>query len=134
MTSGLDEQTDREMMELFREVAEGGKTVVCITHSLANVEATCTLVVVLTEGGRLAFFGTPDEAKSYFKIPRLGEVYKKLAEARRRNGTPAFAARLLPEVCGRPTPRRRRGLDTGSARKSPERPAIRRACCGNPAC
>ena len=29
VTSGLDEQTDREMMELFRQVADGGKTVVC---------------------------------------------------------------------------------------------------------
>ena len=43
-------------------VADAGKTVVCITHSLANVEATCHLVVILTEGGRLAFVGTPAEA------------------------------------------------------------------------
>ena len=78
VTSGLDEQTDRDVMELFQEVAAGGKTVVCITHNLANVEATCHLVVILTEGGRLAFFGKPDEAKDYFKIPRLGEVYKTL--------------------------------------------------------
>jgi ABC-type multidrug transport system ATPase subunit/pSer/pThr/pTyr-binding forkhead associated (FHA) protein len=80
VTSGLDEQTDREVMDLFRQVADGGKTVVCITHNLANVEATCHLVVILTEGGRLAFVGTPDEAKAYFKIPRLGEVYRKMAE------------------------------------------------------
>jgi energy-coupling factor transporter ATP-binding protein EcfA2 len=80
VTSGLDEQTDREVMELFRQVAEGGKTVVCITHSLANVEATCHLVVILTEGGRLAFFGTPDEAKAYFQIARLGDVYRQLAQ------------------------------------------------------
>jgi ABC transport system ATP-binding/permease protein len=80
VTSGLDEQTDREVMELFRQVADGGKTVVCITHNLANVEATCHLVVILTEGGRLAFIGTPDEAKAYFEITRLGDVYRKLAE------------------------------------------------------
>ena len=80
VTSGLDEQTDREMMELFRQVADGGKTVVCITHSLANVEATCHLVVILTEGGRLAFVGTPEEAKAYFAMARLGDVYQKLAE------------------------------------------------------
>lgn len=80
VTSGLDEQTDREVIVFFREVADGGKTVVCITHSLANVEATCSLVVILTEGGRLAFFGTPDEAKAYFKVPRLGDVYRLLAE------------------------------------------------------
>jgi ABC-type multidrug transport system ATPase subunit len=80
VTSGLDEQTDHEMMELFRQVADSGKTVVCITHSLANVEATCHLIVILTEGGRLAFIGTPDEAKAYFGISRLGDVYRKLAE------------------------------------------------------
>ena len=84
VTSGLDEQTDREVMELFRQVADGGKTVVCITHSLANVEATCHLVVILTEGGRLAFIGTPDEAKAYFAIARLGDVYRKLAEGEAR--------------------------------------------------
>jgi energy-coupling factor transporter ATP-binding protein EcfA2 len=77
-TSGLDEQTDREMMELFRQVADSGKTVVCITHNLANVEANCHLVVILTEGGHLAFVGTPDEAKSYFGVSRLGDVYGKL--------------------------------------------------------
>jgi ABC-type multidrug transport system permease subunit len=68
------------MMELFRQVADGGKTVVCITHSLANVEATCHLVAVLTEGGRLAFVGTPEEARTYFGVARLGDVYRKLAE------------------------------------------------------
>jgi ABC-type multidrug transport system ATPase subunit len=82
VTSGLDEQTDRDVMELFRHVADSGKTVVCITHSLANVEATCHLVVVLTEGGWLAFVGTPEEAKTHFEIPRLGEVYRKLAGRR----------------------------------------------------
>jgi hypothetical protein len=65
-------------MELFRQVADGGKTVVCITHSLANVEATCHLVAILTEGGRLAFVGTPEEAKHYFGVARLGDVYRAL--------------------------------------------------------
>jgi len=96
VTSGLDEQTDREVMELFRQVADGGKTVVCITHSLANVEATCHLVVILTEGGRLAFIGSPEEAKGYFGISRLGDVYRKLASREREDwhqqfrGSPYF--------------------------------------------
>ena len=79
VTSGLDEQTDREVMDLFKLVADGGKTVVCVTHSLANVEATCSLVVVLTVGGRLAFVGTPGEARGYFGVARLGDVYAALA-------------------------------------------------------
>jgi ABC-type multidrug transport system ATPase subunit len=92
VTSGLDEQTDREMMELFREVADSGKTVVCITHSLANVEATCHLVVILTEGGRLAFVGTPEEARQYFGVARLGDVYRKLAGRPAEEWQAAFRA------------------------------------------
>jgi ABC-type multidrug transport system ATPase subunit/pSer/pThr/pTyr-binding forkhead associated (FHA) protein len=79
VTSGLDEQTDRDMMDLFRSVADTGKTVVCITHSLANVERTCHLVVILTAGGKLAFVGKPAEALDYFDIRRLGDVYDRLA-------------------------------------------------------
>ncbi|MGH7168785.1 MAG: FHA domain-containing protein, partial [Gemmataceae bacterium] len=80
VTSGLDEQTDREVMNLFRSLADAGKTVVCITHSLANVERTCHLVVILTPGGKLAFLGKPSEALTYFVIDRLGDVYDRLAE------------------------------------------------------
>jgi ABC transport system ATP-binding/permease protein len=79
VTSGLDEETDRDMMELFGQLADDGKTVVCVTHNLANVEATCHLVVLLTEGGRLAFVGPPEAAKSYFAVARLGDVYRTLA-------------------------------------------------------
>jgi ABC-type multidrug transport system ATPase subunit/pSer/pThr/pTyr-binding forkhead associated (FHA) protein/ABC-type multidrug transport system permease subunit len=95
VTSGLDEQTDRELMELFRQVADGGKTVVCVTHSLANVEATCHLVVLLTPGGRLAFVGTPQEAQAYFRIDRLGDVYRKLAERPAADWQAAFRANPL---------------------------------------
>ncbi|MCA9099221.1 MAG: FHA domain-containing protein, partial [Planctomycetaceae bacterium] len=80
VTSGLDEQTDGEIMQLFRQVADGGKTVVCITHNLAHVESACHLVVILTEGGKTAFIGKPREACDYFGISRLGDVYLKLSE------------------------------------------------------
>ncbi|MEM1212583.1 MAG: FHA domain-containing protein, partial [Planctomycetota bacterium] len=95
VTSGLDEQTDREMMQLFRQIADQGKTVVCITHSLANVEENCTLVVILTPGGKLAFVGPPDDALSYFKIDRLGDVYQRLAERDAAEWRDAFLSHPL---------------------------------------
>jgi ABC-type multidrug transport system ATPase subunit len=78
VTSGLDEQTDRDMMDLFRRLADSGKTVLCVTHTMANVERACHEVVVLAPGGVLAFVGEPDEAKEYFGVERLGDVYEKL--------------------------------------------------------
>ena len=95
VTSGLDEQTDRDMMDLFRSVADTGKTVVCITHSLANVERTCHLVVILTAGGRLAFVGKPAEALDYFGIARLGDVYERLAEQPAEHWQQAFQTHPL---------------------------------------
>jgi ABC-type multidrug transport system ATPase subunit/pSer/pThr/pTyr-binding forkhead associated (FHA) protein len=95
VTSGLDEQTDRDMMDLFRSVADTGKTVVCITHSLANVERTCHLVVILTAGGRLAFVGKPAEALEYFGIGRLGDVYERLAEQPAEHWQQTFKASPL---------------------------------------
>lgn len=83
VTSGLDEHTDRQMMHLFRGIAESGKTVVCVTHTLANIDECCHLVVLLTVGGKLAFVGSPAEALDYFKIKRLGHIYEILADADR---------------------------------------------------
>ncbi len=90
VTSGLDEQTDAEMMRLFREIADAGKTVVCVTHSLAHVEEFCHKVVILTEGGKLAFTGTPAEALRYFSVDRLGEIYKQLDQKKPEEWKAAF--------------------------------------------
>ncbi len=92
VTSGLDERTDRDMMQLFRSLADAGKTVVCVTHSLAHVEASCTLVVILTAGGKLAFVGPPADAARYFGVPKLGDVYAKLEERKAEEWQSAFRA------------------------------------------
>lgn len=78
VTSGLDDQSDSEMMKLFREVADAGRTVVCVTHSLAHVAQNATRVVVLAKGGRLAFFGPPEAACAYFGVSSLSGVYRVL--------------------------------------------------------
>lgn len=81
VTSGLDEPTDRELMRLFRRLADQGQTVVCVTHTLANVEESCHLIVFLAPGGRLAFVGSPAEAREHFGVERLGDVYELLTGA-----------------------------------------------------
>ena len=80
VTSGLDEQTDSEMMQMFRRMADEGKTLVCVTHSLSYVPDNCHLVAILAEGGVLAFFGPPAAAMKYFGISRLGDVYQVLKQ------------------------------------------------------
>lgn len=79
VTSGLDEQADWDMMRLLRRLAERGRTVVCVTHNLSNVEEFAHKVAVLARGGVLAFLGTPGEAREYFEVEHLGEIYGRLA-------------------------------------------------------
>jgi ABC-type multidrug transport system ATPase subunit len=76
VTSGLDAGTDKKMMKLFRSLADDKKTVICITHTLENIE-TCQLVVLLHQG-RLVFFGPPQAVIGYFGIERLSDVYEAL--------------------------------------------------------
>jgi ABC-type multidrug transport system ATPase subunit len=80
VTSGLDEGTDWEMMRLFRRMASDGMTVICVTHTVANVEDFCHKIVVMTPPGMLAYYGPPAAAKRYFGVGKLGDVYRKLGE------------------------------------------------------
>lgn len=80
VTSGLDELGDEDMMKLFRNLADNGRSVVCITHNTLNIERNAHLVVVLTTGGRLACVGTPAEVSSYFQVDRLGDLYSAMAK------------------------------------------------------
>ena len=76
VTSGLDAGTDRQMMQTFAELADSGKTLICVTHTLENI-AACDLVALLHRG-RLAYYGPPDEVCGYFKIERLSDIYETL--------------------------------------------------------
>jgi ABC-type multidrug transport system ATPase subunit len=64
------------MMALFREIANQGKTVVCITHNVDNV-SLCDLVAVLA-GGKLAYYGPPAALPAHFGVSKISEVYDKL--------------------------------------------------------
>ena len=75
-TSGLDAGTEARMMELFRTLASGGRTVVCITHNLDHV-SMCDRVVVLTRG-RLAYCGPPAELTDYFRVNGISAIYDLL--------------------------------------------------------
>lgn len=90
VTSGLDELADAEMMQLFRALAESGRSIVCITHNTLNIERSAHRVIVLAAGGRLACVGTPAETCGYFGVSRLGDVYAALSERQPKEWEEAF--------------------------------------------
>jgi len=76
-TSGLDPGLDRKMMYLLRKLADAGHTIVLVTHATNNIN-TCDYVCFLAQGGRLAYFGPPNEAKTYFGKTDFAEIYTSL--------------------------------------------------------
>src|SRR5579883_805637 len=76
-TSGLDPGLDRKMMVLLRKLADKGHTVLLVTHATNNINI-CDAVCFLAQGGRLAYFGPPEEAKAYFQQPDFAEIYNCL--------------------------------------------------------
>ncbi len=76
-TSGLDPGLDRKMMFLLRRLADKGHTIILVTHATNNINA-CDYICFLTQGGRLAYFGPPNEAKAYFGKTDFAEIYSAL--------------------------------------------------------
>jgi ABC transport system ATP-binding/permease protein len=74
-TSGLDPGLDKSVMEQMRDLAHDGRTVIVVTHSVANLD-TCDRLLVLVPGGRIAFYGPPDEGLSFFGLPGWAEVFQ----------------------------------------------------------
>ncbi|MFI5508054.1 FHA domain-containing protein [Mycobacterium sp. NPDC051804] len=59
-TSGLDPSLDRQVMTMLRQLADAGRVVIVVTHSLAYLKL-CDQVLLLASGGRTAFVGSPAE-------------------------------------------------------------------------
>ncbi|GAC1364596.1 MAG: hypothetical protein PVS3B1_25990 [Ktedonobacteraceae bacterium] len=76
-TSGLDPGLDRKMMLLLRKLADKGHTIILVTHATNNINA-CDYICFLCQGGRLAYFGPPNEAKAYFGKTDFAEIYTSL--------------------------------------------------------
>lgn len=80
-TSGLDPGLETRTMQLLRKLADQGRTVVLITHATQNL-ALCDQILFLTEGGHVAFYGTPAEALSYFEVASFADIYVRLQQER----------------------------------------------------
>ena len=80
-TSGLDPGLDRQVMILLRELADAGRTVVVVTHSVENL-SLADYLLVLAAGGYVAYFGPPEGAPAYFNVKDMPSVFLAL------DGTP----------------------------------------------
>src|SRR6202034_2053477 len=75
-TSGLDPGLDKSVMEMMAELAHDGRTVIVVTHSVANLNL-CDRLLVLVPGGKGAVFGPPRRGGlRHFGQPGWAEVFQ----------------------------------------------------------
>jgi ABC transport system ATP-binding/permease protein len=90
-TSGLDPGLEKKMMYLLRRLADGGRTIVLVTHATANI-TQCDQVCFLTQG-RMAYYGPPEQTFDFFGVDTddYSDVYDCLddvnPDAARRKAT-----------------------------------------------
>ncbi|MFD5765445.1 FHA domain-containing protein [Streptomyces sp. NPDC127049] len=83
-TSGLDPGMDRSVMHMLRGLADDGRTVVVVTHSVLSLDV-CDRLLVLAPGGRVAYYGPPDDTLSFFGFSQWPEAFEAFENERDRD-------------------------------------------------
>jgi ABC-type multidrug transport system ATPase subunit/ABC-type multidrug transport system permease subunit len=105
-TSGLDPGMDRSVMHMLRGLADDSRTVIVVTHSVLSLDV-CDRLLVLAPGGRIAYYGPPEDALAYFGYTQWPEAF----EAFERDGdrdwageytTSSFRRRYVSEATAQP--------------------------------
>jgi len=78
-TTGLDPALDRQVMELLRQLAEDGRIVILVTHSLEYLSMT-DQVLLLGPGGRPVYLGPPDGIEPAFGTDSWADIFQRVAD------------------------------------------------------
>ncbi|MET9953773.1 FHA domain-containing protein [Streptomyces sp. NPDC006339] len=112
-TSGLDPGMDRSVMHMLRGLADDGRTVIVVTHSVLSLDV-CDRLLVLAPGGRVAYYGPPADALDFFGFAQWPEAFEAFENDRDRDWaggyrTSRFHRRYIEEASVRPSPAARPG-------------------------
>ncbi len=96
-TSGLDPGYEKSVMQTLRGLADDGRSVVVVTHSTAQLNM-CDRLLILAPGGRLAYFGPPQQALTYFGCGEFADLFNLLEHDTTTDWSGRFAASPLHDA------------------------------------
>nr|WP_125077934.1 FHA domain-containing protein [Mycobacterium sp. P7213] len=86
-TSGLDPALDRQVMLMLRGLADAGRVVMVVTHSVAYLDV-CDQILLLAPGGKMAYCGPPKEVFPAMGAENWADIFANVGadpdEANRR--------------------------------------------------
>ncbi|WP_422749257.1 FHA domain-containing protein [Mycobacterium sp. WMMD1722] len=77
-TSGLDPALDRQVMTMLRQLADAGRVVLVVTHSLTYLDV-CDQVLLLAPGGKTAFCGPPADIGPSMGTTNWADIFSSVA-------------------------------------------------------
>ena len=78
-TSGLDPALDRQVMTMLRQLADAGRVVLVVTHSLTYLDV-CDQVLLLAPGGKTAFCGPPSQIGPAMGTTNWADIFSSVAD------------------------------------------------------
>ncbi len=76
-TSALDPEMVGEVLELMKDLADDGMTMICVTHEMGFAKEVANRVIFMDDG-KIVEQGTPEELFSSPKSPRLKDFLSKV--------------------------------------------------------
>jgi ABC transport system ATP-binding/permease protein len=102
-TSGLDPALDLQVMNMLRQLADAGRVVLVVTHSLTYLDV-CDQVLLMAPGGKTAFLGAPGQIGEVMGTTNWAHIFGKVGadpdEASRRFRARAEARNQPPPLAG----------------------------------
>ena len=75
-TSALDPEMVGEVLEVMKELATSGMTMICVTHEMGFAREVANRIIFL-DGGKIAEDGTPEEVFDHPKMNDYRHFYRK---------------------------------------------------------
>ena len=86
-TTGLDPALDRQVMMMLRQLADAGRVVLVVTHSVSYLDV-CDQLLLVAPGGKTAFLGPPSQIGTAMGTTNWADIFAKVGadpdEANRR--------------------------------------------------
>jgi ABC-type multidrug transport system ATPase subunit/predicted component of type VI protein secretion system len=86
-TTGLDPALDRQVMMMLRQLADAGRVVLIVTHSVSYLDV-CDQLLLVAPGGKTAFLGPPGQIGAAMGTTNWADIFAKVGadpdEANRR--------------------------------------------------
>ncbi|RDH76103.1 ATP-binding cassette domain-containing protein [Mycolicibacterium moriokaense] len=110
-TSGLDPALDRQVMTMLRQLADAGRVVLVVTHSLSYLDV-CDQVLLLAPGGKTAFCGPPNQIGPSMGTTNWADIFSSVARdpdaahqryVAQHGPTPTQPPAQTPADLGKPT-------------------------------